>query len=400
MDVEEPRAPEEYESFRQQVRLFIAGHAPPPPRVKKAGLRTPENKGEVEALQRWILRLTEAGFGPMALAQLDDPWPARIAAEELQAADVPYKIGNTLVETALEQFGTPEQQGRYLPRLRNGQDIWCQLFSEPEAGSDLASLQTRAVRDGDVYRINGQKVWTTWGQWSDHGFLLARSNPAGKHAGISAFIIDMRQPGVDVRPMREITGTSDFNEVFFTDAVVPAANLIGADGEGWRVATASLSAERGGQGASEPAMEGQVLDLVRLATHGPAAATPDAVAWETLVKLYERAHILKLLRWRAESKRARGQATVSDAPIVKISFSTLFHDVAEEALRLLGHHSVLVGDDERATEGDRWQDMFLYSRAYTIAAGSNEIMRNVIAERALGMPREAVGNSGDAGRPG
>jgi alkylation response protein AidB-like acyl-CoA dehydrogenase len=182
--------------------------------------------------------------------------------------------------------------------------------------------------------------------------------------------------------------------------VVPAANLIGGDGEGWRIATASLSAERSGQGASEPAMEGQVLDLVRLATHGPAAATPDAVAWETLVKLYERAHILKLLRWRAESKRARGQATVSDAPIVKISFSTLFHDVAEEALRLLGHRSVLVGDDERATEGDRWQDMFLYSRAYTIAAGSNEIMRNVIAERALGMPREAVGNSGDAGRPG
>lgn len=381
MDVTVARAPADYDQFRARVRGFIGEHAPPPAE-KKAGMRTPDARGEVEALQRWLRALSDAGFNPLLLAADDDPWPCAVAAEELEAAGVPYKIGNPLVEKAIELHGTPEQRARFLPRLRRGEDIWCQLFSEPNAGSDLASMQTRAERDGDVYRVNGQKVWTTWGQWSDYGYLLARSDPAaGKHAGISAFAIDMHQPGVEVRPLREITGTSDFNEVFFTDAVVPVVNRIGPEGEGWRISTQSLAAERSHQGGADRALTSQVRDLIALAGDAPTVR-------DDLVRLYERAHVLRLLEFRADSKAERGTSEPADAPALKVTFSTLNLDVAEEALRLLGPAAILERGDSRAVADGRWQDMFLYARAYTISAGSNEIMRNVIAERALGMPRE------------
>jgi alkylation response protein AidB-like acyl-CoA dehydrogenase len=382
MDVTVPQAPGEYDEFRADVRAFIAAHAPAQPEKKKAGMRTPEARGEVDELQQWIRALGAAGFNPLLLAESDDPWPRQIAADELDAAGVPYKIGNPLVEKAIVLHGTTEQKDRLLPRMRSGEDIWCQLFSEPDAGSDLASLQTRAELDGDVYRINGQKVWTTWGQWSDYGYLLARTDPtAGKHAGITAFAIEMHQPGVDVRPLREITGTSDFNEVFFTDAVIPVANRIGPEGEGWRISTASLATERSRQGGSDRALTGQVLDLAHL-------AGDSATAQERLVRLYERAHMLKLLEYRAESKAVHGTSEPADAPVLKVTFSTLNLDVAEESLRLLGTSGILEEGDPRTAESGRWQDMFLYARAYTISAGSNEIMRNVLAERALGMPRE------------
>jgi alkylation response protein AidB-like acyl-CoA dehydrogenase len=381
MDVTIAQAPAAYDDFRGQVREFIAAHAPKA-KEKKAGMRTPETRAEVDELQQWTKALSDAGFNPMLLAEAEDTWPHDVAAEELDNAGVPYKIGNPLVEKAIMLHGTDEQKARFLPRMRSGEDLWCQLFSEPNAGSDLASMQTRAELDGDVYRINGQKVWTTWGQWSDYGYLLARSEPeAGKHAGITAFVIDMHQPGVDVRPLREITGTSDFNEVFFTDAVVPVSNRIGGAGEGWRISTASLASERSHQGGSDRALTSQVLDLVKLA--GESAKTHD-----DLVRLYERAHILRLLEFRADSKAQRGTSEAGDAPILKVTFSSLNLDVAEESLRLLGTESLLEGRDPRTVDGGRWQDMFLYARAYTISAGSNEIMRNVISERALGMPRE------------
>jgi alkylation response protein AidB-like acyl-CoA dehydrogenase len=381
MDVDIPKAPVAYDGFRARVRDFIAANAPEPG-PKKAGMRTPEARSEVDELQRWLQLLSEAGFNPMLLAADDDPWLRIVAADELDVAGVPYKIGNPLVERAIELHGTEEQKARFLPRMRSGADIWCQLFSEPNAGSDLASMQTRAELDGDSYRINGQKVWTTWGQWSDYGYLLARSRPdAGKHAGITAFIIDMHQPGIDVRPLREITGTADFNEVFFTDAKVPIANRIGSDGEGWRISTASLAAERSRQGGADRALTSQVRELMEIAGESHAAKAD-------LVRLYERAHILRLLEFRAESKAARGKSEPGDAPALKLTFSSVNLDVAEEALRLLGPASLLDHGDPRTAEDGRWQDMFLYARAYTISAGSNEIMRNVIAERALGMPRE------------
>ncbi|MCU4183438.1 acyl-CoA dehydrogenase family protein [Acidiferrimicrobium sp. IK] len=382
MDVDAPVAPPEYDPFRASVRAFVAEHAPPRPEQRKAGMRTPEDAGEVAALQQWLGLLHRAGYSPLELAAGTDPWPARVAIEEIEAAGAPWRIGNPLVETALTEHGTADQQQRFLSRLRAGEDIWCQLYSEPDAGSDLASLTTRAVRDGDRYVVNGQKVWTTWAQWSDYGYLLARTDPAAdKHAGITAFAIDMRQPGVEVRPLREMTGTSDFNEVFFTDAVVSVADRIGEEGQGWAIASRSLMSERSRQGSGDRDMCEQVKDLVAL-------GTPGLVDTAGLVRLYERAHVLRLLEHTMASRAALQQETPADAPVLKTWFSTLNLDVAEEALRLLGSRSVLVEGDAGTEANGRWQDMWLYARGYTISAGSNEVMRNLIAERALGMPRD------------
>jgi alkylation response protein AidB-like acyl-CoA dehydrogenase len=387
MDVDAPTAPPVYEPFRAEVRRFVSEHAPPRPERQRAGMRTPEDPTEVGRLKTWLAELHKAGFGPLELALDDDPWPARVAVEELEAAGVPYKIGNPLIESAIAWRGTDDQRRRFLPGLRAGEDIWCQLFSEPGAGSDLASLQTRAVLDGDTYVINGQKVWTTWAQWSDYGYLLARTDPdAEKHAGITAFAIDMHQPGVEVRPLREMTGTSDFNEVFFTDAVVPVSDRIGGEGQGWTVASTSLVSERSRQGGTDRGLADQVRDLIGLM---PPGSTPPPADVD-LLRLYERAAVLRLLEHTMASRAARGTATPVDAPVLKLWFSTLNLEVSEAALRLLGARSLLAEGDPRSEEDGRWQDMFLYARAYTISAGSNEIMRNVIAERGLKMPREST----------
>jgi alkylation response protein AidB-like acyl-CoA dehydrogenase len=375
VDVTVERAPASYDAFRAQVRAFVAEHAPPPPEVARAGMRTPDTQAEVDALKAWLRALADSGFSPRTL---DDPWQRSVALEELDAAGAPTTIGNALVESALATHGTEEQKQRLLPGIRSGQEIWCQLFSEPNAGSDMAGLQTRAVRDGDHYRINGQKVWTTWGQWSDYGYLLARTDPdAERHAGITAFVIDMRQPGVEVRPLREITGTSDFNEVFFTDALVPVSNVIAGEGQGWRIATTSLATERSHQRGTDRILTEQVRDLIEMR---PTAA-------HELTRLYERAHVLALLEHRVESKEQAGSAGPADAAVLKMTFSTLNLAVAEEALALLDSAALLEDGDPRSVERGRWQDMFLYARAYTISAGSNEIMRNMISERGLGMPR-------------
>jgi len=387
MDVDAPTAPATYEPLRAQLRRVMAEHAPPRSDRQQAGMRTPEDGAEVQRLKTWLARLHEAGLSPLELAIDDDPWPARIAVEELEAAGVPYKIGNPLVESAISTWGTEDQQQRFLPGLRAGKDVWCQLFSEPEAGSDLASLQTRAVRDGNSYVVNGQKVWTTWAQWSDYGYLLARTDPAAeKHAGITAFAIDMRQRGVEVRPLREMTGTSDFNEVFFTDAMVPVSDRIGDEGQGWTIASTSLVSERSRQGGTDRGLTDQVRDLVGLIPAGSEPPPPDV----ELLRLYERASVLRLLEHTMASRAVRGVFTPADAPVLKLWFSTLNLEVSEAALRLLGSRSLLVDGDARAEENGRWQDMFLYARAYTISAGSNEIMRNVIAERGLDMPREST----------
>jgi alkylation response protein AidB-like acyl-CoA dehydrogenase len=385
MDVTTPTAPPEYDEFRSRLRAFIAEHAPKPPERRKSGMRTAETTEELDEVKTWLARLTEAGFGPRALVDDEDPWPRRIAIEELEAAHVAYVVGNPLIDSAIVQWGTAEQKERFLPGLRSGQDVWCQLYSEPGAGSDLAGLQTRAELDGDVYRINGQKVWTTWGQWADYGYLLARTDTNEKHGGITAFIIEMDQPGVQVRPLREVTGTSDFNEVFFTDAIIPVADRLGAEGEGWRISTYSLVSERSRQrGDYDEMLTDQLLDLVDV-------VGADAAEADELVRLYERAHILNLMELRVQSKEEHGQTGAADPAVLKMTFSQLNLEVAEAALRWLDSRSMLVDGDPRAVERGRWQDMFLYARGYTISAGSNEIMRNVIAERGLGMPRERVG---------
>ncbi|MGZ5379323.1 MAG: acyl-CoA dehydrogenase family protein, partial [Mycobacterium sp.] len=240
----------ELADFRTEVRDFIAEHAPAIP--LRAGVRSAENAAELKALQEWTARLYDAGYvgsdWPVDCGGREDRSPEHsiIVGEELARAQAPgAQSGSVLASHALIHYGTDEQRRRYLPEIRAGRELWCQLFSEPGAGSDLASLRTKAVRRGDTYMIDGQKVWTTDGHWARYGYLLARTDPdAPKHRGISAFILDMSAPGVSVRPLRELTGTSDFNEVFFDGVELPADAMIGAPGQGWAIANTTLAHER------------------------------------------------------------------------------------------------------------------------------------------------------------
>jgi alkylation response protein AidB-like acyl-CoA dehydrogenase len=383
-------APRELETFRADVRAFIAEHAPGT--KSHTGVRAPEPE-LIPAIRRWTAALFEAGYlgigWPKEFGGRPDAHPleAFIVAEELARARTWAPIGAaTLAAGALIEFGTPEQQNHFLPRIRRCEDIWCQLFSEPGAGSDLASLQTRAVRDGKEFIVDGQKVWTTNGQHADVGYLLARTNPeAPKHRGITAFALDMRTPGVDVRPLREITGTTDFNEVFLDSVRIPASNVIGEVDNGWRVANSSLVHERSGVGAGGVELQLQLEDLLALA--GPAGLEDTAVR-QRLGELATRVLVNQAMTGLVQSRMLAQTETPADAPLSKIFFSEINHDLAVAGVDLQGVDGLLTEGDPGAVADGWWQDAYLYARAYTIAGGANEVLRNLVAERALGLPRD------------
>ncbi|MGO9854389.1 MAG: acyl-CoA dehydrogenase family protein, partial [Acidimicrobiales bacterium] len=257
MDVVVPTIPDTYDEYRRELRAFIAAHRPALDWKQRSGMRVPDRAEDVEQLRTYARAIYDAGYvSDRFSTERGDPHEQRIMQQEFAAAGVPHLLGNPLVAGALTHFGTEEQRTMYLPPMARGDHIWTQLFSEPDAGSDLTGLQTRGTRDGDDYVIVGQKVWSTWAQWADYGYLLARTEPVEGAGGITAFVLDMHSPGVDVRPLREMTGTTDFNEVFFDEVRVPAANVIGAPGTGWKVAGASLVEERanvgGGGGGRDP----------------------------------------------------------------------------------------------------------------------------------------------------
>jgi alkylation response protein AidB-like acyl-CoA dehydrogenase len=391
----------ELEAFRKEVQAFVAEYAPAiPPR---AGTRSAENEAEARLLREWTARLYEAGYvgadWPAAYGGRDD-WSAEhgiVVGEELARAQAPgVPSAGRLVSQALIAFGSDGQRQRYLPEIRAGHEQWCQLFSEPGAGSDLASLRTKAVRSvhgaGDAYVVNGQKVWTTDGHWAQFGYLLARTDPdAPKHKGISAFILDMSTPGVMVRPLRELTGTSDFNEVFFDDATVPADAMIGAPGQGWQIANATLAHERSNVGAIVVKLRLAIDALTELARgvqiDGRAAVGSDRVR-DQIGKFTAEVEALSALTYANVTRRTRGTERMHDAAMAKLMFSELNLEMARFALELGGEAGILVEGDPNVPAGGRWQDEWLYARAYTIAGGSSEIMRNLIAERGLGLPRE------------
>ena len=384
--------PSELAAFRAEVRAFIAEHTPG---VKThTGVRAPDPV-LVPAIREFTAALFEAGYlgigWPKEFGGRPDAHPleAFIVAEEIARARTWQPIGAfALAAGALIEFGTPEQQQRFLPRIRRCEDIWCQLFSEPGAGSDLASLQTRAVRDGDEYVVTGQKVWTTNGQHADMGYLLARTNPeAHKHRGITAFALDMRTPGVDVRPLREITGTTDFNEVFLDEVRIPAENVIGEVDNGWRVANSSLGHERSGVGAGGVELLRQLEDVVALA--GPDGLA-DAAVRQTIGELATRVHVNAAMSGLVQSRMLAHRESPADAPLSKIFFSEINHDLAVAGMGMQGVDGLLTEGDPDAVAGGWWQDAYLYARAYTIAGGANEVLRNVVAERALGLPRDPV----------
>jgi alkylation response protein AidB-like acyl-CoA dehydrogenase len=392
MDVITPEIPASYDGYRQQLKAFVAEHRPELGWKQRTGLRAPETAEDVTVLRAWAAAIYDAGYVSAQYTEAEtDPFEQRILAEELSRTGVPYILGNPLVAGALKLFGTPEQKATYLTAIARGDHIWTQLFSEPNAGSDLTGLQTRGILDGDDYVIEGQKVWSTWAQFADYGYLLARTEGEGSK-GITAFILDMHSPGVDTRPLREITGTTDFCEVFLDEVRVPKANIIGQPGQGWMVANASLAQERGGVGGggTGDTLHG-LVQTARAHRRGGRPAIDDHGVRQQIGGLAARSRIQKYLGYTVATRGIKGESTMADGPSTKIWFSELNLEIAEAALGLQGARSLLTEGDPGGYLDGRWQDSFLYARAWTIAGGSSEIMRNLIAERHLQLPREPRG---------
>jgi len=310
-------------------------------------------------------------------------WQQRIFNEEQSHYSVAvgvFAVGIGMAGPTIIVWGTPEQQERFLPAMLRGDDVWCQLFSEPGAGSDLAGLRTRAERDGDEWTVNGQKVWTSGAHYSDWGLLLARSDPdAPKHKGITAFLLDMRTPGIDVRPLRQITGASHFNEVFLTDVRIPDSMRVGPLGGGWRVANTMLSNERALIGSG-----GRVgfRDLVSLAKR--CGASDDPLLRQELARSYTRLQLIKWLGWRARSRKDQGLGP--EASVVKLAASRRLEHDGNLVMTLQGAASMLYDDD--AIQDGYWQQQFLGQWSSRLGGGTEQIQRNVIGERVLGLPSE------------
>ncbi len=372
--------PPEADTYREAVRAFLAEHAP-------GGVFPPD----------FARRLAVAGY---VAPHWPAPWGRGAGAieqlvidEELRGSGAPRPmnpIGIGWAGPTLLVAGTDEQHQRYLPGLLDGSEIWCQLFSEPGAGSDLAGLTTRAERDGDEFVVNGQKVWTTLAHVARFGILLARTDPdAEPHRGITYFVLDMRTPGIEVRPLVQMTGTHEFNEVFLTDVRIPVANVVGDINDGWRLAKVTLGNERvslSGEGAlwgrGPTAMD--VVDLVRA-----AGGVADPVVRQRVARLYIESEILRLIRLRTVSATVRGMEPGPEASVRKALADEHGQHVMELAIELAGTDGLLAetgpfGD----AAGGMWSYGYLYSRALTIGGGTSEVQRNILGERVLGLPRD------------
>ena len=371
----------------------------------------------------WWQRLADAG---LSNPTLPEPWgrgwsraqSAALASAMVSAGAVgpPTGIGMMLAVPTILAHGSLELIEEFVPQILNGQHGWCQLFSEPGAGSDLAGLQTRAERDGDEWVINGQKVWTSGGQWADYGILVARSDPEQpKHRGISYFAFPMLQRGVEVRPLREMTGRAMFNEVFLTDARVPHANMIGDLNDGWKVANTTLMVERAGIGGANVAApsaaiagtvaghldmrvgdfsrtgggafggggvgHGRVKQLTELARE--QGKLDDPVIRQGLAQLHS---LVEITTWHMARAKAGSAATGGEGNLAKIRNSQMLHLARDLGCSILGMDATIVGDDA-ATGGDI-QELVVFSPAPSIYGGTDQVQRNIIGERVLGLPKE------------
>jgi alkylation response protein AidB-like acyl-CoA dehydrogenase len=380
--------PPEAEAFRSEFRTWLDANFDPD--LKGAGAMAALDSPEaLERMRGWNRMLADAGFAAIA-------WPAEyggrgasvmeqvVYAEELHRAGAPGTlnvIGISNIAPSIMQHGTEEQKQRFLRPMLRGDEIWCQGFSEPNAGSDLASLQTRAVADGDDFVVNGQKVWNTFGNIADWCELLVRTDPeASKHKGISCLLVDMRLPGIEARPLVTITGESEFSEIFFTEVRVPKTALLGPENEGWRVAMTTLTHERGGVASLHLGVRKKIADLIALARGTERRGRPaaeDPVLRQGLARLYLEGEYLKLLSDRAVSGLLHGRAAGPETSLAKLVWSDCESHIAEMAGQLLGP----------AANTGRWGRDRVYVRALSIAGGTTQVNKNIVAQRILGLPR-------------
>ena len=388
----------EQAEFRAQVRDWLAANLPEG--WGTPALREPESIEErVAFVKAWQRKLYDGGW-----AGLD--WPRAyggreigifeniIFHEEYAAARAPdmisISVGPSLVGPSLIACGTEEQKKRYLEPILTGQEVWCQGFSEPNAGSDLASIKTRGVVDGDEIVVTGQKIWTSFARHSDYCILVVRTDTeAPKHRGLSFLLADMSSPGITIRPLKEMTGHSWFNEVFFDEVRVPAANLVGELNGGWKVVTTVLSHERGSS-AQHARLGRDIEALIELARHTPRGgrmAADDPIVRQRLMEHATAVMILKMTAYRNASTMEATGVPGPEGSTMKLFWSELDQRVKDTAAWLLAERGLVPKGDPLAVDDGYWAYELLWSRAATIYAGTSEIQRNIIAQRVLGLPR-------------
>jgi len=383
-----------HRKFRDDLRAWLAANLTRPWSEELRDPRTTEN-GLIEVRRAWQKKLHAAGYIGM---DWPSEWGGRGASEveksifeeETALADAPQILnflGIGLLGPALIHHGTETQRRRFIPPMLAADEIWCQGFSEPGAGSDLAALKTAARLDGDHFVLNGQKVWTTFGPWADWIFVLARTDARDRYGGISFILCPLKTPGVTVRPLRQITGESEFGEVFFEDARVPRANLVGQVGEGWRIAMTVLAYERGAVALTHAARYAR--DLKRLAAALREGGRTDTAAREKLGRLLVENEVMRANGIRALANLADGRVPGPEASLDKLYWSEFDKRFRETALDLLGPRAQLDRTSPAARADVDWAREFLFSRAGTIYSGSSEIQRNIIAKRVLNLPQDA-----------
>jgi alkylation response protein AidB-like acyl-CoA dehydrogenase len=381
------------DAFRTALRAWLAANRPA--RAERVPHDEASLSEEVAFLRDWQRRLYDAGYVGLL-------WPREyggrgapptcqaILNQELARVRAPQLINRVGVNNTgptLIAHGTEEQKRRLLPPILSADEIWCQLFSEPNAGSDLAALRTRAEPDGDDFVVSGQKVWTSYAQYARWGILLARTDPSlPKHRGLTYFVLDMQSPGIAIRPLKQLTGSNEFSEVFLDKVRVPRAHVVGAVNAGWEIALTTLAHERGtGFAFKEQVLQKiAVDDLVALARTRGVAADPQVR--QEIARGWIEVEIMRLLNCRTLTRVERGEEPGPESSLVKLFWASLTQRLHQLALELEGPHAQLAGGPHAVDDG-RWQQAFLWSRVGAIAGGTSEVQANIIAQRILGLPR-------------
>jgi hypothetical protein len=372
----------EAERFRAQLRSWIDANLDPA--LRGGGAQLELGPERLELLREWNHRLAEAGYAAPA-------WPREfggraasvieqlVQLEEMSRAGAPgplNAIGLPNIAPAIMTWGTPEQKARFLPPMLRGDEIWCQGFSEPQAGSDLAGLRTRALADGDDFVVTGQKTWNTLGPYADWCELLVRTDPdATRHDGISALLVDMRLPGVQVRPLRTIAGTHEFSELFFDGVRVPRSALLGPLGGGWKVAMTTLSHERAGVASLHLGVRKKIARLIEEARR--SGRSRDPLVRQKLARCWALGEQMKALADRAISRAIHGKPPGPEGSLVKLTWSDLENQIADAAGEVLGSDA----------NGGWWGHERVFVRSTSIAGGTTQVNKNILAQRVLGLPR-------------
>lgn len=381
--------------FRAEARAWLLAHAPakgsPDDFSIGAIERTMDPEEFLERTKAWQRTLVEAGWAGIT-------WPTEYGgrsgtaiqsviwnqeAGQFGVAVNAFAVGIGMTGPTLLRHGTQAQKDRYLPPMLRGDEVWCQLFSEPDAGSDLANIKTRAVRDGDEWVVSGQKVWTSYADEADWAILLARTDPdQPKHKGITYFLVDMSSPGVEVRPLKQMTGSEHFSEVFLDEVRIPHVNVVGEVDGGWACAHTTLMNERGliagGNRSSDTAT---LIELAR-----KRGRSDDPVLRQQLVDCWIRQQIQRYHGFRLQTALSKGVPPGPETSVMKLFAAEFLRRLGNASLELLGPEGMLY--DDRAPAGTDWQARFLFAPAIRIAGGSNEVQRNIMAERVLGLPGE------------